>query len=145
MASMLEPAPGLAVAAEYGAVAGAEAAAFGEADLAVALLRDAGIDASLAHDPALRSSVQYWASDRVIRLLVPERSLEEARRVLDEAGDGLPPEFHEPVEGWDEAVEAERLRRSARRRQAGLVALALVLGVPVLVVLLASAAASLLG
>ena len=145
MHAMLEPAPGLAVAAEYGAVAGAEAAAFGEADLAVALLRDAGIDATLAHDPALRSSAQHWASDRVIRLLVPEADLDVARHVLAEAGEGLPPEVREPVEGWDEAVAAERVRRSARRRQAGLVALALVVAGPVLVVVLASALAALLG
>lgn len=136
MSPVLEPAPGLAVAAEYGAVFGAEAAAFGEAELAVALLRDEGIDATLAYDPALRSSAQHWASDRVIRLLVPEEALAEARRALDEAGDGLPPEFREPVAGWDEAVESQRLRQRSRARRAGwLVFVLLVIG-PVLLVLL---------
>ena len=142
---MLDPPPGLVVVAEYGAAAGAEAMAFGEADLAVALLVDAGIDATLAYDPALRSSAQHWASDRVIRLLVPGAQEELARQALDEAGDGLPPEFREPTDGWDEAVEAERLRRSARLRRAGLAVFVLLVAGPVLLALLVAAASAALG
>lgn len=142
---MLDPPPGLVVVAEYGAVAGAEAMAFGEADLAVALLADAGIEATLAFDPALRSSAQHWASDRVIRLLVPQDQREAARRVLDEAGDGLPPEFREPAEGWDGAVEAERLRRSARLRRVGLAVFVLVVIGPILLAVLMGVVAGLLG
>ncbi|MEZ5165274.1 MAG: hypothetical protein R2695_01835 [Acidimicrobiales bacterium] len=72
----MRPLPGRVVIAEYGDRFAA--------DLAVAVLGDAGLDASVLADPA-HSVAPHLVTEPGFRLVVPEDVAEHARSVLDDA------------------------------------------------------------
>lgn len=117
---MPRPLRGLVAIAEYGSKF--------EADAAVALLHQAGIDATPSYDPALNSVATYFASDRTVEVLVREADAEAALARLEHAGTDLPPEF---TEEWE--PRASTGRRAARAAVMGYLLLTLLLVVGVLV------------
>jgi len=82
-----------------------------EADAAARSLVDVGIEATTSYDPAINSVAPYFASDRVVEVIVREEDVEHARQILDAGPGALPPEFTSPeLLAWSEA----RTRRAAQ-------------------------------
>ena len=87
---MPRPLSGLVAVAEYRTLL--------EAELAVGVLRDAGIEATPSYDPALNTVAPWHASDRVVEVVVRAQDVESALDVLVGLEDvELPPEFTEPA------------------------------------------------
>jgi hypothetical protein len=66
-----------------------------EAELAAGRLREAGIDARVIDQSYNQEPLPTVRSFAIVRVLVPAESAEEARRVLAEGADALPPEESE--------------------------------------------------
>jgi hypothetical protein len=101
-----------------------------DADAAVARLDAAGIRASSSYDPALNTVAPYFASDRVVEVLVRFRDLGPAREVLGSAPDVLPGEFAldwEPVT-WRARAWARGCLLVLLAVATGVIAVALVVG-----------------
>lgn len=71
----MHPLPGRSVVAEYGSRF--------DADLAVARLREAGLESSVLGDPA-HSIAPHHVTERVFRLVVRDEIVDHARDVLDD-------------------------------------------------------------
>ena len=105
-----EPFRGLVAVAEFGSMF--------EAELAANSLEQLGIAATVSYDPAVNSVAPYFASDRVVEVVVREEDAEQARHALSSSSDQLPAEFQS-----SEVVEwSESRTRRARSRHAGHVA-----------------------
>jgi len=98
-----KPLQGLVAVAEFGSM--------WEADAATRSLADLGIEATTSYDPAINSVAPYFASDRVVEVIVREEDAERAQNFLAAGPGTLPAEFTSPeLTAWSES----RARRSGR-------------------------------
>jgi len=75
-----------------------------EAEAATRALADLGIEATTSYDPAINSVAPYFASDRVVEVVVREEDAGQAQNFLAAGPGTLPAEFESPeLLAWSES------------------------------------------